>query len=346
MQRPKTPYEVLNVSPDAEPEVIEAAYKVLMKKYHPDKMFGGAPLSESKAAELNDAFKILRDPERRARHDADEKARRPVIAGSDWTFDGSRGGAPFAPRPQQPAPPPPRPPAPPRRNSGRWVAGWAAIGAAVAAIGLAYASTRQSSGGLGASIRAAADEVTHSAAGNRPPVSERQIGEALVKFERVRALYGSAGVAAYSDACFDAQRRTRDLGDFDFCVAFDHAASALDGSIAEPFRVSAPRFSEAQLSSRHSGAARLQPQDYEALEARMTDIRTLTYSAISDKGKEQAETEAVVAPPPERPAVAAPAPRRVQRAAPQSRVTANRPRSRTQRPQQEADFLEREGGIY
>ena len=56
MQRPN-PYQVLNVSPDAEPEVIEAAYKVLMKKYHPDRHVG----AEAKAAELNQAFNLLRD---------------------------------------------------------------------------------------------------------------------------------------------------------------------------------------------------------------------------------------------------------------------------------------------
>jgi curved DNA-binding protein CbpA len=333
MQRPRSPYEVLNVSPDAEPEVIEAAYKVLMKKYHPDKLAGGPPLSESKAAELNDAFKILRHPGRRARHDADEKARRPVTGGADWTFDGSRGGVPFAPRS---AVPPPRPAPPPRRNTGRLIAGWTAIVAAVAAIGLAYAATRQaSSNGLGAGIRAAADEMADTAAGDRRPVSERRIDEALVKFERVRALYGSAGVAAYSDACFDAQRRTRDLDDFDFCVAFDHAASAFDGTTQEPFQVFPPRFSEAQLASRHSGAAKLQPQDYEALEDRMNDIRTLTYGAIADK----AEEPAPAATPPKAAAAPRPQPRR-------TAATPPRPSARAQRPQQEADFLEREGGIY
>ena len=353
MQRPRSPYQVLNVSPEAEPEVIEAAYRVLMKKYHPDKLAGGPPLSESKASEINLAFNILRDPGRRARHDAEEKSRRPVIAGSDWTFDGSRAGAPFAPRtaggPQ--GAPPPRPPMPPRRGRGRLVAGWTGmlvLALVIAAVLVARENDGATAQSFRASIRAAADEATEPAAGDAgpggKPVSRRQIGEALGEFERVRAIYGPLGVAAYSDACFQAQSRTRDISDFDFCVAFDHAASVYDTSLAEPFRAPPPpRFTETQLTSRHSGAARLLPEDYETLEERMMNIRTLTYSAIADQGDKAVEPDnSSVAEPPE---VAAP-PGRVRRPPQRRPETSRQPAQRRQRPQQEADFVEREGGIY
>ncbi len=36
----RTPYQILNLSPDAEPVVIEAAYRALIKKYHPDLWLG------------------------------------------------------------------------------------------------------------------------------------------------------------------------------------------------------------------------------------------------------------------------------------------------------------------
>ncbi|PSJ37238.1 J domain-containing protein [Allosphingosinicella deserti] len=60
-------YEILNVAPTAEGVVIEAAYRALMKKYHPDHLAGSA--SEGSAAEINRAFAILRDPERRSDYD-------------------------------------------------------------------------------------------------------------------------------------------------------------------------------------------------------------------------------------------------------------------------------------
>ena len=58
------PYRVLQVSPDAEPEVIQAAYRALARKHHPD--VGG---SELQMAMLNAAWETLRDEDERARYD-------------------------------------------------------------------------------------------------------------------------------------------------------------------------------------------------------------------------------------------------------------------------------------
>jgi hypothetical protein len=55
----KSLYAVLNVAPDADPAVIEAAYKALMKKYHPDRLGGTGAGDERRAAEINEAFQIL-----------------------------------------------------------------------------------------------------------------------------------------------------------------------------------------------------------------------------------------------------------------------------------------------
>jgi curved DNA-binding protein CbpA len=62
-------YDILNVSHDAEPVVVEAAYRALMKKYHPDQAAGVAASGGPTAADINEAFAILRDPERRAEYD-------------------------------------------------------------------------------------------------------------------------------------------------------------------------------------------------------------------------------------------------------------------------------------
>ena len=59
------PYEVLQVDPRAEPEVLRAAYRVLARKYHPD--HGG---DARRMIEINDAWDVLGDPARRAAYDA------------------------------------------------------------------------------------------------------------------------------------------------------------------------------------------------------------------------------------------------------------------------------------
>lgn len=57
-------YKVLQVDPEAEPEVIKAAYRALSRKYHPD----GSHPSEARMMRLNDAYSVLSDPPTRARH--------------------------------------------------------------------------------------------------------------------------------------------------------------------------------------------------------------------------------------------------------------------------------------
>ena len=66
-------YEVLNVSRDASPSEIKAAYRKLAKTYHPDK-FRGKPQEEMKAAEekfkeASEAFSVLSDDDKKARYD-------------------------------------------------------------------------------------------------------------------------------------------------------------------------------------------------------------------------------------------------------------------------------------
>jgi curved DNA-binding protein CbpA len=83
MANARSLYDILNVSHDAEGVVIEAAYRALMKKYHPDQAAGGETEGNSSAAEINQAFAILRDPRRRAgydRHEHNERSRsQPVL---------------------------------------------------------------------------------------------------------------------------------------------------------------------------------------------------------------------------------------------------------------------------
>ena len=56
----KNYYELLEVNPKASKEIIEKAYKVLIKKYHPDLYQGEERIyAESKSRELNEAYHIL-----------------------------------------------------------------------------------------------------------------------------------------------------------------------------------------------------------------------------------------------------------------------------------------------
>jgi hypothetical protein len=58
------PYKVLQVDPEAEDEVIEAAYRRLARKYHPDVATG--PDAQERMVQINQAWEMLRDPIRRA----------------------------------------------------------------------------------------------------------------------------------------------------------------------------------------------------------------------------------------------------------------------------------------
>ena len=67
MTGPLDPYKILQVDSEAEDEVIQAAYRRLAQKYHPDVATG--PDAAARMAGINAAWEILRDPARRAAHD-------------------------------------------------------------------------------------------------------------------------------------------------------------------------------------------------------------------------------------------------------------------------------------
>ena len=63
-------YRVLEVDRKASIEVIEKAYKTLVKKYHPDKMFDvKKDLANKKMIKLNKAYRVLKDPILRVEYD-------------------------------------------------------------------------------------------------------------------------------------------------------------------------------------------------------------------------------------------------------------------------------------
>jgi len=60
-------YEVLQVSQNADPETIERVFRLLAKRYHPDNSRTG---DTGRFSEISEAFRVLSDPEERARYDA------------------------------------------------------------------------------------------------------------------------------------------------------------------------------------------------------------------------------------------------------------------------------------
>jgi curved DNA-binding protein CbpA len=71
-------YRVLQVDPSADPDVIEAAYKRLARKYHPDHNRGDAQ-SEEHMKRINEAYRVLGKPDLRAAYDARGGGRLPEL---------------------------------------------------------------------------------------------------------------------------------------------------------------------------------------------------------------------------------------------------------------------------
>ena len=81
-------YEVMGVPKNATEDEIKKAYRKLAKKYHPD-LNPGDKEAEAKFKEVNEAYEVLSDKDKRARYDQFGHA------GVDPNFGGGAGGSPF-----------------------------------------------------------------------------------------------------------------------------------------------------------------------------------------------------------------------------------------------------------
>jgi len=64
--RPVDHYEVLQVNPNAEVETIQRVFRLLAQRFHPDNKESG---DERRFREIQEAYTVLNDPEKRARYD-------------------------------------------------------------------------------------------------------------------------------------------------------------------------------------------------------------------------------------------------------------------------------------
>ena len=76
-------YAILQVHESAEPEIIQAAYKRLVRKYHPD--INSSPNAKERMQRLNEAYAVLGDPRTRARYDQQRSRERVEPEGSKAT---------------------------------------------------------------------------------------------------------------------------------------------------------------------------------------------------------------------------------------------------------------------
>jgi curved DNA-binding protein CbpA len=130
------PYKVLQVDPEAEDEVIQAAYRRLAQKYHPDRA-PGTEATERMIA-LNAAWELIGEPARRAAYDREIRLGQ-VLPGRTRTDSTSGGNAPggtgqarpgpvASPAGAAPGPPPPAAQRPPETVSTEWTSGRSNIG--------------------------------------------------------------------------------------------------------------------------------------------------------------------------------------------------------------------------
>src|ERR1700730_2230564 len=68
-------YEILQISPNADPDLIHRVYRLLAQRYHPDNADSG---DERAFRLLTDAYKVLSEPEKRAAYDVNLHAYRQV----------------------------------------------------------------------------------------------------------------------------------------------------------------------------------------------------------------------------------------------------------------------------
>jgi curved DNA-binding protein CbpA len=321
-------YAILNVSPDADPAVIEAAYKALMKKFHPDMVIGEPEGTQRKAAEINRAYQILRNPERRAEYDAGEQARQEAM--------------------RMPGPdtrPPSFQPLPPQRSK------WPALFLIAVLAALTFFVWRMTAGTERQQFASAVPAAAQRKGGgddatSLPPVSQTNIDRAIAESQRINRRTGLMGLSGFSQDCFASQSRSARAEELDFCVAFDSAAMTYDAESARMYSLpELPRFQPREMLSRHLSAGNLVSEDEEWVRGRLAQIRSLTAARMN----------ILTAPPPVR---RAPAPAAIASARPEAPRTSSRrteaaprarakpPAPRTRQRRSDAEFMERQGYIY
>lgn len=219
-------YDLLGVSPTASAAEIKARYLALMRRNHPD--VNSSPMANRRAAELNEAFRCLTDPESRSRHDEFLARRRAeTISMRSASLSRERRRTALALRRKRPF----------YRRYGAQIA-LVALLAGTSAAGWHIERTLQSRNDSERLVEADRDddsetrlavaaisEASAREAQAMPVVSQGAVASGVTAFRRVSAGNDPGAVRAASLECHDkASLEFASWDTLDFCVAFDRAA--------------------------------------------------------------------------------------------------------------------------
>ena len=87
----RNPYRILQVQPDADPDVVRAAYRVLARKAHPDTSTPVDEVAERRMIDLNWAYALMRDPAARQAWESSNRRAAPPTPAEPATHGAPRG---------------------------------------------------------------------------------------------------------------------------------------------------------------------------------------------------------------------------------------------------------------
>ena len=253
-----TAYSTLGLQPGADREAIDAAYKKLIKRYHPDRSGGDA----QRAAEINRAYRELRG----STGQPAEKAAPSSIAEAIYQRRAQRVRTKARRKPRR-----------------RW-----ALVLLLAVCALLFLQ-RQHVGSLAMQVRDMITGVVQPqvAFGEGPVPAQPDLIEHPLAANAIQGAIHDAmrigpddedGLADQSRDCHRQMRLAPSAEQLDRCAAFDDAVVALHDS--DPVHDGGP-FSASAVTSRQMAAATLLSNDYLAIESRLDRVRSLVEATLS-----------------------------------------------------------------
>lgn len=277
-------YRILGVSSDAEGEVISAAYRALMKKYHPDK--NGSDAGDTRARQINEAYSILSDPAKRAAYDHIRRAKKQSTSEKSTSSNHAK--------PKETAAKQPAPVQPIENEPSPWkpVAVLGGVTMFIAAIAM---TGRGNSDDLAANLEAETMSLENvvapvSATDDLPkklsdldmsPVDFKNIENGASKFAAVFTSRGLLGARAYSENCHKKTSASPTWETADFCAAFDFAAVFVDEGVSKIADISANSYFKFKSQNQEQDYANAGADQF-SLNSRLSTIRETAQLVVSE----------------------------------------------------------------